>query len=313
MVAKAKTQQQDRIAAVRAFNRFYPLKVGLLSPGYLHSSFSITEARVIHEIAMHPDTEVAHLRRELGLDAGYLSRILDRFEDQGLIRRTRSSEDRRRQLVELTAKGRRTFASLDRRSGAEIGEVLGDYSDEQQRRLVEAMGSIRRILGEPLDRRRIAIREIRPGDHGWVLERHAHLYDDDLGWPPQFEALVARIVADFLSDHDPDRERGWIAELDGERAGAIYCVRNSDDVAQLRLLFVEDWARGVGLGHKLVDRCIRFARSKGYERMVLWTNSSLDSARRIYDAAGFTQTSEAPNEVFPQGTVGQELWLELSS
>jgi DNA-binding MarR family transcriptional regulator/GNAT superfamily N-acetyltransferase len=313
MASATKKAENHRVAAVRAFNRFYPLKVGLLSPGYLHSSFSITEARVIHEIATHPDTEVAHLRRELGLDAGYLSRILDRFEDQGLIRRMRSSADRRRQLVELTTKGRRTFASLDRRSGAEIGEVLGDYSDEQQRRLVEAMGSIRRILGEPLDRRRIAIREIRPGDHGWVLERHAHLYDDDLGWPPQFEALVARIVADFLSDHDRDRERGWIAELDGERAGAIYCVRNSDDVAQLRLLFVEDWARGVGLGQKLVDRCIRFAGSKGYERMVLWTNSSLDSARKIYDAAGFTQTSEAPNEVFPKGTVGQELWLELSS
>jgi DNA-binding MarR family transcriptional regulator/GNAT superfamily N-acetyltransferase len=309
--ATKQSKLDHRVAAVRAFNRFYPLKVGLLSPGYLNSSFSITEARVIHQIATHPGTEVAELRRELGLDAGYLSRILDGFEERGLVRRTRSTADRRRQLVELTAKGRRTFASLDRRSGAEIGAVLGDYSDQQQRRLVEAMGSIRRILGEPLDRRRIVLREIRPGDHGWVLERHAHLYDDDLGWPPQFEALVAQIVADFLSDHDPGRERGWIAELDGERAGAVYCVRRSDDVAQLRLLFVEDWARGLGVGRRLVDRCIRFARSKGYERMVLWTNSSLESARRIYDAAGFTQTSEAPNEVFPEGTVGQELWLDL--
>ncbi len=300
-----------RVAAVRAFNRFYPLKVGLLSPGYLHSSFSITEARVIHEIATHPGTEVAHLRRELGLDAGYLSRILNRFGEEGLIKRVRSSADRRRQLVELTAKGRRTFASLDRRSGAEIGEVLNAYSDEQQRRLVEAMGSIRRILGEPLERRRIEIRPMRRGDHGWVLERHAHLYDDDLGWPPEFEALVARIVADFLSEHDSKRERGWIAELDGERAGAVYCVRKSDDVAQLRLLFVEGWARGFGVGRGLVERCIRFARAKGYERMLLWTNSSLTSARRIYDAAGFTQTSEAPDDVFPKGTVGQELWLDL--
>jgi len=311
MASATKKPEAHRVAAVRAFNRFYPLKVGLLSPGYLHSSFSITEARVIHEIATHPGTEVAHLRRELGLDAGYLSRILNRFGEEGLIKRMRSSADRRRQLVELTAKGRRTFASLDRRSGSEIGEVLDAYSDEQQRRLVEAMGSIRRILGEPLERRRMEIRSIRPGDHGWVLERHAHLYDDDLGWPPEFEALVARILAEFLSEHDPERERGWIAELDGERAGAVYCVRHSDDVAQLRLLFVEDWARGFGVGRGLVERCIRFARAKGYERMVLWTNSSLASARRIYDAAGFRQTSEAPNDVFPKGTVGQELWLDL--
>lgn len=312
MAGPTKQSRQDqRVAAVRAFNRFYPLKVGLLSPGYLHSSFSITEARVIHEVATHPGSEVAQLRHELGLDAGYLSRILNRFESEDLIKRGRSSADRRRQLVELTAKGRRTFASLDRRSGAEIGDVLGAYSDEEQRRLVEAMGSIRRILGEPLDGRRMRIREIRPGDHGWVLERHAHLYDDELGWPPAFEALVAGIVADFLAENDPELERGWIAELDGERAGAVYCVRNADHVAQLRLLFVEDWARGHSVGRKLVDRCIRFARAKRYERMVLWTNSSLDSARRIYDAAGFTQTREEPHPAFPAGTVGQELWLDL--
>jgi DNA-binding MarR family transcriptional regulator/N-acetylglutamate synthase-like GNAT family acetyltransferase len=309
--ATKKAEQDQRVSAVRAFNRFYPLQVGLLSPGYLHSPFSITEARVIYEIATRSSAEVAGLRRELGLDAGYLSRMLNRFEEDGLIARERSRADRRRQLVKLTAKGRRTFASLDRRSSAEIDGVLSPHSDEQQARLVEAMGSIRRILGEPLDERQAQIREIRPGDHGWVLERHAHLYEDDLGWPPEFEALVARIVADYLSQHAPARERGWIAELDGERAGAVYCVRKSDDDAQLRLLFVEDWARGFGIGRKLVDRCIRFARSKGYERMVLWTNSSLDSARRIYDAAGFTQTSVAPNEVFPKGTVGQELWLDL--
>ena len=266
---------------------------------------------MIHELASRGEREVADLRRELGLDAGYLSRMLNGFEDKGLVMRERASRDRRRQLVKLTAKGHRTFEGLDRRSGEEIGAVLRPHSDEQQRRLVEAMGSIRTILGEPLDRRRMAFRAMRPGDHGWVLECHAHLYDDDLGWPPAFEALVARIVADFLTDHDPDREQGWIAELDGERAGAIYCVRKSDEVAQLRLLFVEDWARGFGIGRKLVDRCIRFARSKGYERMVLWTNSSLQSARRIYDAAGFAQTSEEPDPVFPEGTVGQELWLDL--
>jgi DNA-binding MarR family transcriptional regulator/GNAT superfamily N-acetyltransferase len=312
MTSATKQSRQDRrVAAVRAFNRFYPLQVGLLSPGYLDTSFSITEARVIYEIATRGDTEVADLRRRLGLDAGYLSRMLNRFQTEGMIVRERASADRRRQLVKLTAKGRRTFASLDRRSTEEIGGVLDAYSDEQQRRLVEAMGSIRRILGDGLEERRVEIREIRPGDHGWVLERHAHLYDDDLGWPPEFEALVTGIVADFLAEHDPDRERGWIGELDGERAGAVYCVRKSDDVAQLRLLFVEDWARGLGLGRKLVDKCIRFARARGYRRMVLWTNSSLDSARRIYDAAGFELTGEEPHPVFPKGTVGQELWLDL--
>ncbi len=313
MASATKKAENHRVAAVRAFNRFYPLQVGLLSPGYLHSPFSITEARVIYEIATHQEANVADLRRELGLDPGYLSRILNRFDEEGLVARGRSKADRRRQVAKLTPKGRRTFASLDRRSSAEIGGVLAAYSDEQQRRLVEAMGSIRRILGEPLEERRVEIREIRPGDHGWVLERHAHLYDDELGWPPEFEALVAGIVAEYLAEPDPERERGWVAELDGERAGAVYCVRNSDSVAQLRLLFVEEWARELGIGGKLVHRCIRFARSKGYERMVLWTNSSLESARRIYDDAGFTQTSEAPHEAFPQGTVGHELWLELSS
>ena len=311
MAPKAETREQQRISAVRAFNRFYPLKVGLLSPGYLHSRFSITEARVIHELATRGKREVAELRRELGLDAGYLSRMLNRFEEDGLVARKRSSSDRRRQLVELTAKGRRTFASLDRRSNQEVGGVLRPHSDEQQRHLVEAMGSIRRILGEPLDRREVAIREAQPGDHGWVLERHAHLYDDELGWPPEFEALVAAIVAEYLDHPDPAAERAWVAELDGERAGAVYCVRNAKDVAQLRLLFVDDWARGHAIGRKLVDRCIRFARRRGYRRMVLWTNSSLESARRIYDAAGFVQTNEEPHPVFPEGTVGQELWLEL--
>ena len=157
----------------------------------------------------------------------------------------------------------------------------------------------------------VELREAELGDHGWVLERHAHLYEDEEGWGEDFVALVARVVADFLEDHDPKRERAWIAELDSERAGAVYCVRKTDEVAQLRLLFVESWARGHGIGARLIDECIAFARGVGYERMVLWTNSSLESARRIYDAAGFEQTNEEPHPVFPEGTVGQELWLDL--
>jgi DNA-binding MarR family transcriptional regulator/GNAT superfamily N-acetyltransferase len=311
MARKPETQAGQRIGAVRAFNRFYPLKVGLLSPGYLHSSFSITEARVIYELAQRPETAVAELRLDLGLDAGYLSRMLSRLEGEGLIARKPSREDRRRQVVKLTAKGRRTFATLDRRSSEELGEILTRYTEEQQRRLVEAMGTIRTILGEPSERRRAEIRRARIGDHGWVLERHAHLYPPGPGWGEPFVALVARVIAEYLDDPDADHERAWIAELDGQRAGGVYCVRKSDEVAQLRLLFVDDWARGHGLGRRLVDRCIRFARQRGYQRMVLWTNNSLASARRIYDAAGFVQTNEEPHPVFPAGTVGQELWLDL--
>jgi GNAT superfamily N-acetyltransferase len=159
--------------------------------------------------------------------------------------------------------------------------------------------------------RPIWIREAALGDHGWVLERHAHLYDDEEGWGEPFVALVARVIADYLEEHDPERERAWIAELDGKRAGAVYCMRRSEDVAQLRLLFVDAEARGHGAGGRLVENCLDFARETGYERMVLWTNNSLHSARRIYDAAGFTQTNEEPHPIFPEGTVGQELWLDL--
>lgn len=311
MPSTGQTREEQRIAAVRHFNRFYTLQVGLLSPGYLDSEFSLTEARVLHEIGSRRPIEVVDLRRDLGLDAGYLSRMLERFERRGLIDRSRSREDRRRQLVELTAEGRRTCETLDRRSRTQLGGILRARTEEQQRRLVEAMSSIRTILGEPLDRRQVTIREAEPGDHGWILERHAHLYGDEEGWDESFIALVARIVAEYLESHDHVLERAWVAELEGQRAGAVYCVRRSADVAQLRLLFVEEWARGLGLGRELVSRCIRFARRRGYRRMVLWTNSSLESARRIYDAAGFAQTSEEPHPVFPEGTTGQELWLDL--
>jgi DNA-binding MarR family transcriptional regulator/GNAT superfamily N-acetyltransferase len=309
--ATKQTEQAHRVAAVRAFNRFYTRQLGFLQQHYLDSPYTLTEGRIIYEIANRPETGVAELRRYLDLDAGYLSRVLDRFEKRGLIARERSSADRRRQLVRLTGKGRAAFQTLDRRTRKDLAALLGERTEEQQRRLIEAMGGIRTILGEPLDERRVEIRPTGPGDHGWVIERHAHLYSPEDGWGEPFVALVAGVIADFLDSRDPEREQAWVAELDGERAGAIYCVRKSADVAQLRLLFVEEWARGLGIGRRLVDRCIRFARRKGYERMTLWTNSSLDSARRIYDAAGFEQTNEEPHPVFPEGTVGQELWLDL--
>ncbi|HEY3191843.1 MAG TPA: helix-turn-helix domain-containing GNAT family N-acetyltransferase [Solirubrobacterales bacterium] len=309
--ATKQIKQDHRVADFRAFNRFYTRQLGFLQQHYLNSPYTLTEGRIIYELANRAETEVAELRRYLDLDAGYLSRVLDRFGRQGLITRERSSADRRRQLVRLTAKGRAAFRTLDRRARQDLAALLDERSDEQQRRLVEAMSAIRTVLGEPLDRRRVEIRDAGLADHGWVLERHAHLYADQEGWGEGFVALVAGIITEYLNDHDPEREKTWISELDGERAGAVYCVRKSDDVAQLRLLFVESWARGLGIGSGLVDECIRFARAKGYKRMILWTNSSLHSARRIYDAVGFEQTNEEPHPAFPDGTVGQELWLDL--
>jgi len=304
--------REQRVAAVRAFNRLYTKEIGLLGEGFLGTSHSLTEGRVIFELAQRKRTEVVELRRQLELDPGYLSRILARFEGAGLIERRRSEADRRRQLVSLTAKGRRAWRELDRRSSAELGELLAGQSEERQRRLVAAMRSIAGILDEGgRDSPRVELRAPGPGDHGWVLERHGALYARERGWGERFESLVAGVVSEFLAGHDPDRERCWIAELDGERAGCVYCTRRSPRVAQLRLLLVEPWARGHGIGGRLVSECLEFARGAGYRRMMLWTNSRLAAARAIYDAAGFDQTSEAPSEVFDADSVGQELWLDL--
>lgn len=308
---KARTREQ-RIAAVRAFNRFYTKRIGLLGEGFLGTPYTLTEGRVIFELAQRRETEVVELRRLLGLDPGYLSRILARFERDGLVKRRRSEADRRRQLVALTAKGRRAWRTLDRRSSAELGELLAGQSEDGQRRLVGAMRTIGGILDPGRsDAGRIELRPPGAGDHGWVLERHGELYAREQGWGERFEALVAGVVSEFLGGHDPERERCWIATLDGERAGCVYCTRRSPRVAQLRLLLVEPWARGHGIGGRLVSECIEFARGAGYRRMMLWTNGRLASARSIYDAIGFEQVSEAPSEVFDSNSVGQELWLEL--
>ena len=306
----AQTNLAERVAAVRDFNRFYTKQIGLLGDGLLRTPHSLTEARVIWELAQRGETEVAELRRSLELDAGYVSRILARFEREGLVARKRSEVDRRRQVVRLTRSGQTAFRTLDRRSAEKLGGVLGEHSDAEQRRLLAAMGAIRAILGGGIEGR-VELRAPGPGDHGWVLERHGELYARERGWGPRFETLVAEVVAGFLAGHDPERERCWIAELDGKRAGSIYCTQRSKRVAQIRLLLVEPWARGHGISGRLVDECLEFARDSGYERIMLWTNSRLESARAIYESAGFEQSSEAASEVFDAGSVGQELWLDL--
>ena len=304
---------EERVAAVRAFNRFYTPLIGLLGDRFLGTPYSLTEGRVIFELAQREETEVVELRRELDLDAGYLSRILARFEAAGIATRGRSERDRRRQVVRLTRRGRGRFRVLDRRSAAEIGGLLSRLDDSGQEEVVSAMGSIRRALGngsgpEPA----VRLREPLPGDLGWIVERHGALYAREHGWDARFEALVAEIVAEFAASRDPSRERAWIAEAHGGvRAGCILCVAKSRPIAQLRLLLVEPRFRGLGVGRRLVDECVSFARAAGYREMTLWTNDVLTSARPIYDGAGFDPVDEEAHEKFGPRVRGQHMRLRL--
>ncbi|GAA5053420.1 DNA-binding MarR family transcriptional regulator/GNAT superfamily N-acetyltransferase [Thermocatellispora tengchongensis] len=288
---------QDRVAEIRAFNRFYTGVIGLLQGNMHDTPYSLTEARVLFELGTRGRAEAAELRRLLGLDAGYLSRILTRFESEGLVAKERSAADARRQVITLTAAGREMFGVLDRRSVTQIAELLAKVPEDDQDRLVAAMRTIQRVLG---DTGRPAvpyvIRPPRAGDLGWVVHRHGALYAREYGWGREFEALVARIVADYVANLDPARESAWIAEVDGEPVGCVFCVRKDDETAQLRLLLVDPAARGMGIGARLVDECLRFAREAGYKRIMLWTRDALASARKIYLAAGFELVEEYPGE-----------------
>lgn len=298
----------ERVAAVRGFNRFYTNLIGVVSEGLLETPYSLTEARVIFELAQGDLSEVAVLRRSLDLDGGYLSRILSRFEADGLIRRERSAGDGRRQVAGLTDRGREVFRDLDGRSGDQIGQILAGLPEEEQRRLVGAMEAIEGVLGE---RRRPAVYVLRafgPGDFGWVIQRHGALYAAEYGWDTTFEALVARVVADHVEDGRGD---AWIAEVDGEPAGCVFCVPKSERVAQLRLLLVEPWARGTGIGGRLVEECVRYARRQGNDELVLWTNDVLDGARRIYQRAGFELVEEGQHHSFGHDLVEQTWRLKL--
>jgi DNA-binding MarR family transcriptional regulator/ribosomal protein S18 acetylase RimI-like enzyme len=298
------------VAEVREFNRFYTATIGVLQEGLLRTPYSLTEARVLFELAQRADTEVAQLRRTLGLDAGYVSRMLARFESDGLVLRTQSATDGRRQVIRLTQAGRAAYRRLDERSGQEIQRLLDRLGSAEQRRLIRAMATIRGLLGTSRSAE-VTLRSPEPGDYGWVVARHGALYAREHGWDASFEALVARIVADFAGGYDPSRERFWLAEVDGERAGCVFCVRRDDITAQLRLLLVEPDARGLGIGSRLVGECVEFARAAGYRRMVLWTNDVLGAARRIYQRAGFQLVSERPHHSYGQDLVGQDWALDL--
>jgi DNA-binding MarR family transcriptional regulator/GNAT superfamily N-acetyltransferase len=302
----------ERISAVRAFNRFWTARAGVLDARLLDTPYSLTEARVLFELAQAPTRAVAELRTELGLDAGYLSRILARFKREKLVALEMSSTDARRQVARLTAEGRRAFRTLDRRSAGEIEALLTPYTDDEQHRLVAAMSEIRRVL-DARDTGGVVIRAPEPGDLGWVVERHGARYAQEYGWNEQFEALVAKIVGAYGQTRDPAREAAWIAEVDGERVGCVFCVKKTARVAQLRLLLVEPKARGLGIGRRLVAECIRFARDRRYKRIMLWTNDVLHSARRIYEAAGFELVHSGKHHSFGHDLVEQTWELALPS
>jgi DNA-binding MarR family transcriptional regulator/GNAT superfamily N-acetyltransferase len=293
------------VAAVRAFNRFYTNMIGLLRGKYLDTPYSLTEARILFELAQRDASEVSDLRRTVDIDAGYLSRILARFEADGLITRQRSAADGRRQVIWLAEAGRSAVGGLDARSAAQTRDMLAAVHDDDRRRLLDAMRVITDVLSEAPQPRGYVLRAPRAGDMGWVVQRHGALYAEEFGWDETFEALVARIVADYVDNRDPDREAAWIAEVDGTPAGCVFCVRKDAGTAQLRMLLVEPWARGLGIGARLVEEVLRFARRAGYSDITLWTNDVLASARRIYQRAGFTLDDEARHHGFGKDLVEQ--------
>ena len=304
---------EARIAAVRRFNRFYTQRIGVLRRRMYRSPLSLAEVRVLYELAHRDAPTAAELARDLDLDTGYLSRILQGFERAGWIRRTRAEDDARAAHLALTASGRRAFAPLDRESHDQVAQMLAPLSERDADAVVDGMAVIERALAPTpsLQPEPVVLRPHRPGDVGWVIERHGALYAREYDWDETFEALVAQIGAKFLRNFDARLERCWIAERGGERVGSVFVVKRSPRVAQLRLLLVEPAARGLGIGKRLVDECISFARGAGYRRMVLWTNGGLDAARGIYESRGFRLTREERHRSFGHDLVGQTFEREL--
>jgi DNA-binding MarR family transcriptional regulator/GNAT superfamily N-acetyltransferase len=301
----------DQITAVRAFNRFYTRKLGVLDQHLAKSAFSLSEARVLYELAHREDLSAKEIGTDLGLDAGYLSRILQNFDEGGLISRKPLAADRRQYRLALTAKGRQAFAKLDRNSHDDVGAMLAALPRGASGRLLDAMGVIERLLDDAPPSPPAILREPCPGDMGWVVQSHGALYASEYGFDSSFEGLVAEIAAKFLAAFDASRERCWIAELDGAPVGSIFLVRATDDVAKLRLLLVDPAGRGQGLGQRLVAECIAFARACGYRKITLWTQSILVAARSIYQHAGFVLVATEPHRSFGQSLIGETWEMEL--
>jgi DNA-binding MarR family transcriptional regulator/GNAT superfamily N-acetyltransferase len=302
----------QHVAAVRRFNRFYTRHLGVLQHGWLDSPFSLTEARVLYEIKQRDRATASDIARDLGLDAGYLSRSLRRFHKSGLIRKDVSPDDGRQSFLSMTARGRKAFDPLETRTERQVGAVLCRLSAAEQEHLVSGMRAIEAMIAsEPKQPSDIMLRQPRPGDLGWVVARHAELYAREFGWAENFEGLCAQIVADFVSKHDPQCERCWIAEMDGQNVGSVFLVKDTEKVARLRLLLVDPVARGRGLGTRLTDECIRFARKCRYQSITLWTHQVLTAARHIYERAGFRRTSSEPRRNFGQDVISEHWDLAL--
>jgi DNA-binding MarR family transcriptional regulator/GNAT superfamily N-acetyltransferase len=302
----------QRADSVRRFNRFYTKQIGVLRKGYLDSPYSLAEGRVLYELVHRKHPIAADLAKALDLDAGYLSRLLAKFEKKGLIARKASAADARESHLSLTARGRQAFAPLDAKSQAHAVAMLSKLSDADQKRMVDAMHTIEKLLqAEPEAKRPYVLRSHRPGDMGWVVHRHGALYAAEYGWDESFEALTAEIVAKFIRNFDPKREHCWIAEQDGTNLGCVFLVKKSDRIAKLRLLLLETSARGLGIGKRLVDECIGFAREVGYRKMTLWTQSNLYAARHIYERAGFRLVKKWPVRQFGHEMISETWDLKL--
>jgi DNA-binding MarR family transcriptional regulator/GNAT superfamily N-acetyltransferase len=299
----------DPVQTIRRFNRFYTRQIGVLQEHLLQSQFSLTEVRVLYELAHRENVTAKDLCRDLGLDPGYVSRMLQSFETQGWIKTAASPHDRRRQFLSLTAKGHRVFDPLERRSSHEVAAMLARLSPSQQKKMLVAIRDIESVLApSPPTAAPFILRQHRPGDMGWVVQRHGELYWREYHYDERFEALVAEIVAEFVQNLDPNRERCWIAEREGENVGSVFLVKKSSAVAKLRLLLVEPTARGLGIGKRLVEECVHFAREVGYKKILLWTQSELAAARGIYKGAGFKMVGEEKHDSWSRRNLVAETW-----
>ena len=303
--------EEVQISSVRAFNRFYTRQLGVLGQRLLESPFSLSEARVLYELAHRDGAAAREIGTELDLDPGYLSRIVQKFGDDGLITRKPLPADRRQYQLSLTAKGRQAFAKLDRSSHEDVAKTLRPLSEADRRRLTAAMSTIEGLFGSTRAPTTATLREPRPGDMGFVVQSHGARYASEYGFDSSFEALVAEIAAKFLNSFDASRERCWIAEIDGAPVGSVFLVRHDDEIAKLRLLLVEPAGRGHGLGRRLVGECIAFARACGYRKITLWTQSILTAARKIYQDAGFELVASEPHRSFGQSLIGETWEMEL--
>jgi DNA-binding MarR family transcriptional regulator/N-acetylglutamate synthase-like GNAT family acetyltransferase len=307
---KPRSVPLNAISAIRHFNRFYTRQIGVLREGLLHSQFSLTEVRILYEVANRAHASAAELARDLAIDPGYLSRLLRGLAVRGLVEKSSDGRDRRQNRLSLTAKGAEVFAGLDQRQNQEVASMLDGIPPSEQERLLKAMQSIERILTREgqASRSPYLLRPHRPGDMGWVVQRHGELYWQEYGYDEHFEALVAEIVAKFVQHFDPKREHCWIVEKDGENVGCVFLVQKSKTVAKLRLLIVEPSARGLGVGGRLVSECVRFARQAGYKKITLWTQSELHAARHLYQQAGFKLVKKSRHGSWSRTDLVAEIW-----